>query len=455
MALKNQSEVNIIEGPEFIKLTPMDLNPLMSQCEIKVFYLGHNRNGSYINKDVAVEMAKTLRGTPIVAAWNDNKDDFSDHGHVLHMEDGEWTFDCKTVPYGFVAPDAKIWFQNFTDTDEFGNQVERTYLMTTGYLWTGQFKELAKVINEGQPQSMELDDETLDGHWATDNNLGIDFFIINDATFTKLCILGDDVEPCFEGSSVTSPQVSKEFSKAEFSNTLFAMMNELRATLGNSEGGLNMSKENIVEEVTIDGDNISVTEFAADDAAVEATEEPVAEVTEEFAAEDEVTESTPNDGFTEVADDKDDAADFVKDDDEKDEDTESDDEDEDKPKPDHSLEEFEAMEAELNSLRAEVEDLRAFKLNTENKEKDALIASYYMLSDAEKADIIKNKEQYTLDEIEAQLALIYVRNNVDFSAGDEMEDAAEPESPATTFSLDDEPADFISPLQAALRSKLN
>ena len=49
-----------IDSPEFINLTPLDINPLMSECEIKVFYLGENRNRSYINEETAMEMAKTL-----------------------------------------------------------------------------------------------------------------------------------------------------------------------------------------------------------------------------------------------------------------------------------------------------------------------------------------------------------------------------------------------------------
>ena len=88
MSLKNVSEISTIQGPQFINLEPLDINPLMSKCEIKVFYLGHNRNGSYINRTTAEEMAKTLRGTPIVAAWNPNKEDFGDHGHIIHVEDG-------------------------------------------------------------------------------------------------------------------------------------------------------------------------------------------------------------------------------------------------------------------------------------------------------------------------------------------------------------------------------
>jgi hypothetical protein len=65
MALPHKS-IATIEGPEFLNLTPTDISPLINKCEIKVLYLGENRNGSYISKDVASEMAKSLRGCPIV-----------------------------------------------------------------------------------------------------------------------------------------------------------------------------------------------------------------------------------------------------------------------------------------------------------------------------------------------------------------------------------------------------
>jgi len=49
MALSHRS-IATIDSPEFINLQPLDINPLMSSCEIKVFYLGKNRNRSYISK---------------------------------------------------------------------------------------------------------------------------------------------------------------------------------------------------------------------------------------------------------------------------------------------------------------------------------------------------------------------------------------------------------------------
>ena len=253
--------VATIQSPEFINLQPLDMNPLMSKCEIKVLYVGQNRNHSFITKEVATDMAKTLRGAPIVGYYKDEKEDFRDHGDKVIIEDGEIKFECQTKPYGFVSPDAKVWFKEFEDTDDFGNVETREYLMTTGYLWTGQYEEVQKVIDNGRPQSMELDSETLDGHWAEDKNSGIDFFIINDAIFSKLCILGDDVEPCFEGSSVTAPQVSSSFTAVDdsFKNTLFSMLEELKFAL---KGGTEMSK---VDEKTTD------TQFTASEEEKENT----------------------------------------------------------------------------------------------------------------------------------------------------------------------------------------
>ena len=223
-----------IDNPEFINLQPLDINPLMSKCEIKVLYVGQNRNRSFITKEVATEMSKTLRGAPIVGWYKEDKNDFADHGDRVIWDGDGIQFECMTRPYGFVAPNAEVWFQKFEDTDDFGNKVIREYLMTTGFLWTGQYEEAKLAVEgDGRPHSMELDDKTLDGKWSQDLKTGLEFFIINDAIFSKLCILGEDVEPCFEGSSVTKPEVSKTFSKIDddFKITLFTMMQDLKFAL--------------------------------------------------------------------------------------------------------------------------------------------------------------------------------------------------------------------------------
>ena len=142
--------VATLDSPEFINLEPLDINPLMSSCDIKVLYVGQNRNHSYITKEVATNMAKTLRGAPIVGYYKEEKGDFADHGEKVIIDDEGIKFQCMTVPYGFVSPDAKVWFQTFNDIDDFGNEIKREYLVTTGYIWLKQFPECEKIFENNQ-----------------------------------------------------------------------------------------------------------------------------------------------------------------------------------------------------------------------------------------------------------------------------------------------------------------
>ena len=430
-----------IDSPEFINITPY--NPLISQCEIKVLYVGQNRNRSYISKEVAAEMANTLPGCPIVGYYRQDKEDFDDHGDRVVIDSDGVKFECLTTPYGFVDPAAKVWFQKFEDTDDFGNTIEREYLMTTGYLWTGQFPECKTVVENGKPHSMELDESTLDGHWSNDVKTGIDFFIINDAIFSKLCILGDDVEPCFEGSSVTAPQVSKTFSKVDdkFKQTLFTMMQELKEAL---EGGQKMpgdgkfSEENLDNAVQIDfQENQENVEDAENFAKTEDNEEfAKKDEKEEKASEEDKPEDKEDDEekYAAKEEDKDD------DDDKKEEEKEDKDEDE---KEKYSLLEsnYQALEIQHQELQAKYDNLQTqyqaledFKKEVENEKKDALIATFYMLSDEDKKEVIENKAKYSLEEIESKLAVICVRKKVSFDL--ESEEQEQETQAVATYKLD-------------------
>jgi len=94
-----------------------------------------------------------------------------------------------------------------------------------------------------------------------------------------LCILGDETEPCFEGASITAPDISSTFSKSvddNFKRTLFSMINDLRDAL---KGGENMGQEEVNLET-------QKTEFE-----LETVEESTEEVIETSASE-AVEEST-------------------------------------------------------------------------------------------------------------------------------------------------------------------
>jgi hypothetical protein len=438
----NRMSVATIREPEFVNIT--SISPLISKCNIKVLYLGENRNRSFISREVAEKMAQTLPGTPIVGYWSDSKEDYTDHGEVVTIDERGITFEDKTKPFGFVAPDAKVWFQTFVDTDEFGNEVEREYLVTEGYLWTEQYKQCKQALENENPHSMKLQEETLKGHWSTNSNTGVEFFIINDAIFENLCILGVDVEPCFEGCKITAPTFSSKDEAGSTVVTLFSMIQELKETLEKTqEGGTNMELENL--GTVADGEVSTVAEGATDvaepvdegtpaatEGEVKAEEAPVAEPVEPVADPAPV-EGTPADTFEK--EDKEDEKDKEDNEEKNDENKDKIEEDESKKKYNKLEEDYESLKVEYSALLEEVETLRSFKATVETEKKDALIASFTMLSDEDKADVIANKDTYSYDDIEAKLSIICVRNKVSFA-----EDKSEKVEPINTFKIEDEAA---------------
>ena len=430
--------VATIDSPEFLNLQPLDINPLMSKCEIKVFYLGANRNRSYIDRQAAEKIGFKLRGAPIVGFYKDTKEDFADHGEKIIIDDEGVHFECQTFPYGFVSPDAKVWFQDFEDEDAFGNKVTRTYLMTTGYLWTKIFTESSLPVEDeqGRPQSMEL--SAVEGQWQSNYADGVDYYIIEDAVISKLCILGEDVEPCFEGSSVKAPNVSKNFTlDNNFKHTLYSMMQDLKNVL---EGDRQMDKEFTQAEQT---ETVETTEFT-EETTVEETSENTTETTDsvssDFAKKDDKKENESSDGAE--GSDTEDSGESAKDSDEKTDDSDKKDakEDEDKKKKYSLLEEnYNTLKTEFDNLNTKYQELVAFKTEIDNQKKDALISEFYMLADEDKADVIQNKEKYTLEEIKAKLSVICFDKKISFSTDNNTttEDAAVgKEEPVMTFSIE-------------------
>ena len=419
--------VDMIGNPEFINVEPY--NPLISKCEIKVLYLGKNRNGSYIDRNTAMKMANSLPGVPIVGAYKEEIEDFAGHGDLITIEDGQIKFGCSTRPYGFIPENAKIWFQQWKE-----DEVIRTYLMTEGYLWTGQYSE-ANLALDGKGQSMEIDGESLEGHWADVDSNDMEFFIINDGLFSKLCILGDAVEPCFEGASIQN-----KFSNGEFVNTLQNMVKQLQYALENSgEEGCMDGKVETDFVQTSEVDSLApVEEVTSEEVTTEFNEGTPAEVNEKVPA---TTEEVSEEFAAETADKVDEVADVPS--------TEENDAEEfsvtesipaaEECGPSSTMSEP-SFSAELEEMRAELNELREFKRNVDREKKMEIVNRYHMLSDADKQPVIDKLDEYSNLEIEKELAYIYVQNNVDFNTVDgqpesHVEETHEEE--LTTFSLDD------------------
>ena len=173
----------------------------------------------------------------------------------------------------------------------------------------------------------------------------------------------------------------------------------------------------------------------------------------EFTQAEEVNaETTPevNDNIEDTSA----PADYVKKDDEEDDkpadnegendpdddpDDDKDDEDDDDKK---GAKKYELLEEELNTLKesysalqSQYQELVNFKNEIDNQKKDALIAEFYMLSDEDKADVISNKEKYTLDEIKAKLSVICFDKKINFTLNKKADDKKEED--IVTYTLND------------------
>lgn len=433
---------------EFIDVKP--LNPLISKCHIKVCYVSDkpNRNGSVITKEVATKMANSLPGSPIVGLYNEATEDFEEHSRSIEISGDRWEVKELTKPYGFVPTDAKCWFQDFIDD---GDTIHK-YLMTEGYLWTGQYPECQRVIEKGNNQSMELDPNSIDAEWSESNNDEPSFFIINEAIISKLCILGEEMEPCFEGATIKGADYSLIKDNEEFKKQLFSMMQEIKELLENTEEGgtedLNGDIEMIdvtnpeaqVEETDV---QVTDTEFA-DNSGEQAEVTPSSEDGEGAGSEEDNTE-----GQTADVDEG------SEENNEPEENSEDENVEETTSEIQYNLEEipeyvalakeYAELESRCAALEAELAPLKEFKLAAEKDQKQKMIDSFYMLTDADKEDVIKNIDTYSLDQIEAKLSVICVRNKVNLSL--DSEDVKE--TPAINFNLDSTVAPESSELTPA------
>jgi len=262
---------------------------------------------------------------------------------------------------------------------------------------------------------MELDEKFLNGTWTIDDNTGMEFFIINDAIISKLCILGEDFEPCFEGATISRFSLDNDFN-----TRLFNLMKEVRMLKGGKQF---MDVENIEVQEEVLEPAVEETVVEVEEAAPAVEEEPVVE----FSVQEEAVADVESE-------------------------------------PTFTLEDYEQLQNNYNdlntrfaelqnnfdTLNAQYNELLAFKAGKDREAKQAMIDSFYMLSDEEKKDVQDNIDTYSLEDIEAKLAIICVHNKLDLSESKTSEEEINAE---TTFSLNDalSESEDIPALIAALR----
>ena len=159
------------------------VTPTISKIRCRLFYKGKNRNGSYITDEFAEKLLSSLPYAPLKGIYQEEEQDFTDHG--LTNSDGRI--------YGVVPQDAEVRWESHLDADG----IERMYATCAVYVYTALYKEANEIV--GKSHSMELYRPSIRGEWIYAE--GQKVFKFTDGMFFGLQVLGDKVEPCFEGAA--------------------------------------------------------------------------------------------------------------------------------------------------------------------------------------------------------------------------------------------------------------
>ena len=162
------------------------VSPTLSKGRCRIFYKYGNRNGTYITEEFAEKLIKTLPYTPVKGIYDTIDEDYTDHGKA--RSEGRI--------YGIVPYEPNFAWETHVDDDG----VERTYACCDVLIYTALYEEAEEIFTKSQ--SMELYDKSIVGHWERINN--IRYYVFDEGCFLGLQALGDETEPCFEGASFYS-----------------------------------------------------------------------------------------------------------------------------------------------------------------------------------------------------------------------------------------------------------
>lgn len=392
--------------------------PNVGRTRVRVFYRYDNRNGSYITDEVATEIINSAPTKPVIGFFNWEKKDYTTHMGASIVS-----------AYGFIPEEPHFAWEWHQDNDG----VKREYACFDVILHTEYFPEASEIISH--PQSMELNEKTISGSWGIIN--GEPYFIYSHATLKGLCVLGKDVEPCFEGAEFFAQNEESKFN--QFSSLLLELQEKVKETENFEKGGekANMDVENMVEQIvdeqpTVDFESESETEVVnIEEVAPEAAEEEnVTEPAQDFevneTSETEMEQVENIDTYTvsedcgiAVGSDSVDTviefhctqeeyerivaenADFAQ----RITDYESQ-----IASLNETITNYQNQLAEANSRISEYEAAAAVR---QAQEREELIASYENLLSSEEIDGIRERSQdFTYEELDAQLALTFARKNM-------------------------------------------
>lgn len=154
----------------------------------RIFYKGLNRNGTYISTEFAEKLISSIPYAPIKGIYNMGDGDYEDHGEKRTLG----------RIYGVVPANPNFRWELHLDEDG----VEREYACVDVLYYTSLYDEALEIA--GKSESMELYSKSIKGFWTEME--GRQAYVLTEGVFLGLQVLGDAVEPCFEGAGFYSLQ---------------------------------------------------------------------------------------------------------------------------------------------------------------------------------------------------------------------------------------------------------
>ena len=405
----NKEKYNNFSVEVYGGLTPY--NQVLSKARVRIFYKYGNRNGSYITDEFAEKLISTLPYAPVKGIYSATEKDFTSHGEAR---------DLGRI-YGIVPQDFNFAWEDHLDEDG----VVRTYACADVLIFTALYPEAEQVLNSSQ--SMEIYRPSIKGSWEMID--GEEYYVYTDGCFLGLQVLGEKVEPCFEGAAFFSlydslKELVEKMEKFSYNNKggrkemtkrisellnaeaeKFSVYNVIEteetktAYLFNLEENKFQTCEfSIGEEDAITlGDLQDLYMFNATEAEynslVELKEAAIdfSTIKETFASVENLTQEK-SDLEQKVADFESQNSTLVQ-------------------ERENALADYAAAQQTVSELQNAVAALEEFKKNVEDAQKSAIVEKYSQkLTEEQMKSVVENLDNYSIVALEKELAYIFCSN---------------------------------------------
>lgn len=166
---------------------------LMDYGYIDIAYTGLNRNNFIISEEAFENSLKTIHGIPVVVNYDIESNTIGEHDElvILNKENKIENIINLTQGIGFVPPNPKLEWVEFKEE----NGEIKKYLRTEVFIWK-------RMMGYDYIKAKEFTNQSMEIHIVTGKKDKDKAFEITEFEWEALCLLEDDIEPCYENAKL-------------------------------------------------------------------------------------------------------------------------------------------------------------------------------------------------------------------------------------------------------------